>query len=68
MKREEFVQMVRDCGQSVIDNAEKIYNTFEYPYDGVKIEIDIDMRGYPSITVTKKYLPESFIERISVAK
>ena len=66
MTREEFVKQIKACGQSVIDNAEKIYNSFEYPTCGVRITIDIDNRSIPEIEVNKKFLPEGFMKRIGI--
>lgn len=66
MTREEYIEMIKACGQSVIDNAEKIYNNFQYPTAGVTITIDIDNHSVPEITVNKAFLPESFMKRIGI--
>ena len=63
MNREEFIQQIMDCGQSIIDNAEKIYNSFEFPTNGIEIMIDVQKDSAPEITIVKKFLPESFIKR-----
>lgn len=68
MTREDFIEQVKACGQSVIDNAEKIYNSFQYSTEGVQIEIEIDPRCVPTITVVKKFYPEGFIECIEMKK
>lgn len=64
MKREDFVQQVKDCGQSIIDNAEKIYNDFQYSCNGVRIEIQIDRECIPTISVINNFYPEMFIKNI----
>lgn len=68
MTREDFVEQVKICGQSVIDNAEKIYNTFQWSTDGVEIVIDVDNHCVPKITVVNKFYPEGFMESIGVKK
>lgn len=64
MSREEFIQQIKDCGQSIIDNAEKIYNNFEFPTGGVEIMIDVQRDAAPCITVVKKFLPETALLRL----
>lgn len=66
MNREEFIQQIKDCGQSIIDNAEKIYNSFEFPTNGIEIMIDVQRDADPAITVVKKFIPESYINRLRV--
>ena len=68
MKREDFVQHIKDCGQSLIDNAENIYNNYKYP-NGLTIicyitEYDGN-RDIPKITIEQNFYPEKFIERYS---
>lgn len=64
MKREDFIEQVKACGQSIIDNAEKIYNSFEFPTNGLMIEIEISRDIVPTITVVQKFLPEGFVKSI----
>lgn len=61
MNREDYVQQIKACGQSIIDNAEQIYNNFQYPTDGIQVVIEIDPRCVPVITAIKKFIPEQFI-------
>lgn len=68
MTREDFIKQVKACGQSVIDNAEKIYNSFQYSTEGVHIEIEVDSYCVPTITVVNKFFPEEFFECIGVKK
>lgn len=62
MTREDFVEQVKACGQSVIDNADKIYNNFQYSSNGVEIMICVNRECIPEITVVNRFLPETFIE------
>ena len=64
MNREEFIQQIKECGQSIIDNAEKIYNSFEFPTEGTEIMIDVQRDCAPCITVVKKFIPETHIRRL----
>lgn len=64
MSRDEFVQQIKECGQSIIDNAEMIYNHFQFPTEGLMIEIDVDRDRAPTITVVKKFIPETFCQRL----
>jgi len=66
MSRDDFIKQIEACGQSIIDNAEKIYNTFEFSTAGVQIMIDISARAAPEITVLNKFLPENFMKSIGV--
>lgn len=61
MNREEFIQQIKDCGQSIIDNAENLYNSFEYPTNGVDIQICVTKDATPCITVVKAFIPEQFV-------
>lgn len=60
MSRDDFIRAIKDCGQSVIDNAENIYNSFEFSSNGVEINIVVTDKAIPSITVIKEFLPERF--------
>ncbi len=61
MTREEFVQQIKDCGQSIIDNAEKIYNHFDYPTNGVEIRAIVSKNATPVITVENAFIPERYL-------
>lgn len=65
MTKEDFIEQVKACGQSVIDNAEKIYNSFQFSTDGVQVMIDVSNNCIPEITVVKKFMPERFFESVS---
>lgn len=61
--REELIRNIKDCGQSLIDNAEKIANGYKYHAD-LTITCYPTMRDEcPSIVVETKFIPEKIIER-----
>lgn len=62
--KEELIQNIKDCGQSLIDNAEKIV---AYQYQLIN-ELTItchvnEVDGFPHIEVNTKFLPENFMKR-----
>lgn len=58
-----IVQNIKDCGQSLIDNAEKIANSYKYPC-GITITCYVDeTERNPYISVDSDFIPENFIER-----
>ena len=61
--KEQRIQHIKDCGQSIIDNAENIYNDYKYP-QGLKIIIDCEFNKVPTINVVRSFVPECLIERI----
>lgn len=61
--KEQRIQQIKDCGQSIIDNAESIYGNFQYSKD-LKIIIDLPCREHPTIQAVKSFVPEQFIENI----
>lgn len=61
--KEEIIQNIKDIGQSLIDNAEKIANNYKYLadltitcYPGARDE-------YPRIVVETEFVPEKIVER-----
>ena len=61
---EEVIQNIKDCGQALIDNAEKIATEYKYRLHGMAItcyvnEADRD----PYIEVRTEFIPENVIER-----
>lgn len=62
--REEIIQNIKDCGQSLIDNAEKIAGDYKFLID-FTITCYVNERGHaPYINVSTNFLPEKFIERV----
>lgn len=63
MNREEIIQNIKDCGQSIIDNAENIVGNYKYLGE-------ITITCYPNkrdesayIEVSNDFYPENYIER-----
>ena len=62
--REEIIQNIKDCGQSLIDNAENIVNECKY-LSGLRITCYVDKHeNAPYINIDTDIVPEKFIERI----
>ena len=64
--KEEMIQRVKDCGQSLIDNAENIVNDFKYNTD-LTITCCVgwhDDGTTPLISVDASFYPEGFMERM----
>lgn len=61
--KEEKVQQLKECGQSIIDNAESIYGNYGLP-QGLKVTIDMPVNGSPTITLERHFAPEGLIERL----
>lgn len=60
---EDIIQTVKDCGQALIDNAERIANNYKYRC-GLSITCYIECIGEkPYISVTTDFIPEGYIER-----
>ena len=63
VENEKFAQQIRECGQSLIDNAE---NMVDYKYlQDMTINCRIFGSGCPYIEVKTRYYPEKFIERLN---
>lgn len=60
--REELIKHIKACGQSIIDNAEKIVG--DYKFDaGTYIELHVGKCDEaPYISVTKDFIPERLKE------
>lgn len=64
--REKVIQNIKDAGQSLIDNAEKIVNDYKYTLnDGIDINIYniSSITESPYIRVDTSFYPEKYIER-----
>lgn len=65
-KREEIIQNIKDCGQSLIDNAEKMVADYDYRCSGMSITCYVDEEGRaPSISFNTEFVPENFIKRMT---
>ena len=61
--KEEIIQNIKDCGQSLIDNAEKIANSYKYTSNLVITCYPNDYDEGPHICVERTFYPEKFVER-----
>ena len=61
--RDNIIQNIKDCGQSIIDNAENIAANYEY-LNNIKITcFPSDIDEVVNIEVTNCFCPENYIER-----
>lgn len=62
--REKIIQNIKDCGQSLIDNAENIVNDYKYVKD-ITITCYVGERDEaPYINVDTEFYPEKQVERL----
>lgn len=64
MKREERIQQIRDCGQSIIDKAETIYGDYECPL-ALEVVITMNTNEIPTITVKREFLSKVMLDNLS---
>ena len=62
---EMIIQNIKDCGQSLIDNAEKIANDFKYHADLTITCYPCGRDQVPCIIVETEFVPEKIVERYS---
>lgn len=62
-RNEKLIQNIKDCGQSLIDNAEKIANDFKYHTDLTITCYPVEKDQCPRIVVETEFVPEKIIER-----
>ena len=61
---EEVVQNIKDCGQSLIDNAEVIATKYKYGLYGLTITCYVNEEDQaPYIEVKTQFYPENHIDR-----
>lgn len=64
LTREDIIQNIKDCGQSLIDNAETIVGDYKFFRD-VTITCYANERDEsPYISIDTSFVPENFIERM----
>lgn len=63
LKDKTIIQNIKDCGQSLIDNAEKIVSDYKYR-DGISIYCYVDEYDRaPYISVNVDFVPENTVKR-----
>lgn len=64
LKDETIIQNIKDCGQSLIDNAEKIVRDYKYR-QGLVITCYVDEHDrVPYISVQEELIPENVFQRL----
>ena len=59
--REELIEHIKACGQSIIDHAEEIVGNYKFD-TGTYIELHVgDRNEAPYISVTKDFIPEKYL-------
>lgn len=62
--REQLIQNIKDCGQSLIDNAENILNNYKYQANLVITCYPCERDNAPHIIVETEFYPEKIVERL----
>ena len=63
--KEQIIQNIKDCGQSLIDNAENIVGDYKYAR-GFTINCFVDVIDEtPYISVNVDFYPEHLIDRLN---
>ena len=62
-RNEKIIQNIKDIGQSLIDNAEKIANDFKFHTDLTITCYPCEADQYPRIIVETEFIPEKIVER-----
>ena len=65
--RNELIDQIKHCGQSIIDNAESILGNERY-FESITVIFDInrDRNLMPDIQIQRRFIPESEIENIKI--
>ena len=68
LTREQVIQNIKDCGQSLIDNAESIVDGYKFRCaTTITCYVDNDDRA-PYISVDTEFIPEKFVDRMKEGK
>lgn len=61
---EEVIQNIKDCGQSIIDNADNIAAEYKYRLHGMTITCYVnEADAVPYIEVNTRFIPEKIVEK-----
>lgn len=61
--KEEVIQNIKDCGQSLIDNAENIVSDYKYVREFIITCYVCEKDESPYISVDTSFYPEKTVER-----
>ena len=62
MTREERIQQIRDCGQTIFEKAESIYGDYACPTN-LQVVITMKANELPNITVNREFFSDIMVER-----
>ena len=63
MTTERLVEIVKNCGQTIIDNAESIVGDYKYQTE-ITVSFTVGMvDAFPEIEATARWVPEKKAER-----
>ena len=66
MTTERLVEIVKNCGQTIIDNAESIVGDYKYQTE-ITVSFTVGMDNqFPEIEATSRWVPEKETERKGV--
>lgn len=62
-KYNQTVEWLKECGRSIIDNAETIAGGYQYQMGDLDVIITINDTDVPTIRVSQQFMPELMVER-----
>lgn len=63
--RQKLINIIKDCGQSLIDNAESITGDFQYrSADALRIVIEISDNEVPTIRAENRFFPKGIFSTL----
>ena len=63
VKYDQMVEWLKDCGKSIIDNAETIVGGYQYQTGDLDVMITLNDTDAPTISVNQQFVPEMLVER-----
>lgn len=63
VRREERVQQLKDCGRFLVEKAEALCEEY-LSQESLRIVIELGTDSQPKMTVERKIVPDTFIERM----
>lgn len=64
LTREEIIKNIKDCGQSLIDNAEMMLGDYKFFRDMTITCYVNEHNEAPYISIDTSFVPENFVERM----
>ena len=63
MTKEQRIQQIKDCGQTIIDKAESIYDDYEF-LTNLQIVIDVPCKEIPTISVKREFYSKIMLDNL----